>query len=80
MPHQHIHSHAEATSASRRAIKKATLEVIAEAAQEGISLELTRIEAAPFLVYGSPVNPNSRGRDTQVFYVHLMMPHDDAGT
>ncbi|WP_164518891.1 hypothetical protein [Sphingomonas sp. ABOLG] len=75
-----IRSTAEKVSASRRAIKQATLEVIAEAAREGISLELLRIEPAPVLVFEDPCEPGRRREHSQVFYVHMMLPHDDAGT
>ncbi|MES3044005.1 hypothetical protein [Sphingomonas faeni] len=74
---QHLRANAEIVATNRRAIRQAALEVIAEAAQEGIALELLRIEAASILVYHGP---ERRENHAQVFYVHLMMPHDDAGT
>jgi hypothetical protein len=76
---EHIRARAETVSNSRRAIKQTTLQVIEEAAKEGIDLELMRIEAAPIHVFGGPVKQNRRGECAQVFYVHLMMPHDDSG-
>ncbi len=74
---QHLYARARTVAANRRAIRQAALEVIAEAAQEGIALELARIEAATFLVYQAPARLDDHD---QVFYVHLIMPHDDAGT
>ena len=76
---EHLRDNAEAVSADRKAIRRATLEVIAEAAQEGIALELMRMEASPVIVCRSPDQLNRHGRYVQVFYVHLLMPHDDAG-
>lgn len=76
---KNIRSKAEKVSASRRAIKQATLEFIAEAAQEGISLELLRIEPAPVLVFEDPCRPGRRREHAQIFYVHMLLPHDDAG-
>lgn len=77
---EHLRDRAEEASATRKAIRRATLEVIAEAEQEGIALELMRMEASPIIVCGSPERANRRGRYRQVYDVHLLMPHDDAGT
>jgi len=75
-----LYEHSKEASASRRAIKTATLRVIAEAAQEGISLELLDIEAASTHVRSEPGGPSWRPRFPQVFYVNILMPHIDAGT
>lgn len=62
---------------SAKAIRRAAEKVFDEARAEGIELEVTRIQAAPIFVQG---DPERRGRNRQVFYVHVLMPHDDDGT
>ncbi len=52
--------------------------MVAEAAREGLSLELVRMEPTPILICDSPDRANRRV--AQVFDVHLIMPHDDVGT
>lgn len=65
------------TARNRKEIARLTREVIDEAREHGLDLELLRIEPAPAHVYGKP----ARSRDhSQVFYVHILMPHDDDGT
>jgi hypothetical protein len=59
-------------AASRRAITAAAVTVIAEAAAEGIELELLRLEPAPVPVFG---RPRIEDENAQVFYVHIVMPH-----
>lgn len=44
-----------------------------EAAAEGIEIELMRTQPNPLHVFGSPRREGHR----QVFYVHLLMPHED---
>lgn len=77
---EHLRDGAWAAAVNRKAITQATLEVIAEAAQEDIALELMRMEASPVIVVGTPDRPSWRSRNEQAFHVHLLMPHDDAGT
>lgn len=64
-------------AATRRAITAATTEVIAEAAEEGIELELLGVDLAPVHVF---LQPAARGDYQPIFYVRLVMDHDDAGT
>lgn len=71
-----LRDRAAASARTREAIAEAAAEVIAETALEGIAMRLMRIEPAPRHVYG---DPGARGDLAQVFYVHLLMPHDDAG-
>lgn len=67
----------EQTAQSRKEIARLAREVIEEARGQGVDLELLRIEPAPAHVFGKP----ARSRDhRQVFYVHILMPHDDKGT
>ncbi|MFD1789599.1 hypothetical protein ACFSC3_18755 [Sphingomonas floccifaciens] len=61
-------------AASRRAIAAAAADVFAEAAAEGIDLELLRLEPAPIHVFGKP---RVEDENAQVFYVHVVMPHLD---
>ncbi len=65
------------TARSRKEIARVAREVIEEARGQGLDLELLRIEPAPAHVYAQP----ARSRDNRpVFYVHILMPHDDKGT
>lgn len=64
-------------AATRRAITVATAEVIAEAAAEGIELELLGVDLASVHVH---LQPGARGDYQPVFYVRLVMDHDDVGT
>lgn len=67
----------EQTAQSRKEIARLAREVVEEARGQGLDLELLRIEPAPAHVFGKP----TRSRDhRQVFYVHILMPHDDKGT
>ena len=62
-------------AATRRAIAAAAAEVIAEAKAEGIELELLGGDRAPVHTYRHPKVQGHR----QVFYVRLVMDHDDDG-
>ena len=73
----YVAERAEVVAESRLAIKLAAEEVFREARSQGIELELVRIQPAPVLVYGEP---GGRGDSKQIFYVHVVMPHDDQGT
>lgn len=63
-------------AASRAKIRRAAEEVFAAAREEGLDLEVLHIQPAPTHVYNEP---GARGASKQVFYVHVLMPHDDAG-
>ena len=64
-------------AASRRAIATAAAEVFADAAAEGIDIELLRLEPAPIHVVGKP---RVEDENAQVFYVHVVMPHLEGTT
>lgn len=68
---------AAAVAAQRTAIAAAANQVIAEAQLEGIEMELLGIELAPVHAY---VDPGTPGGWSNVFYVAMLMDHDDAGT
>lgn len=67
---------AAAIAAQRTAIAAAAAEVIAEAGVEGIDMELLGIETAPVHAY---VTPGERGGWMPVYYVAILMDHDDRG-
>lgn len=71
-----LHARSGQTAERRKAISRVAREVIEEAREQGIELELLRIETAPAHVYNRPDPARDPG---QVFYVHLLMPHDDKG-
>jgi hypothetical protein len=67
---------APAVAVRRSAIAAAATEVIAEAKAEGIDMELLGIDLAPVHAY---VTPGERGGFMPVFYVSILMDHDDDG-
>lgn len=71
-----LRDRAPASARTRDAIARAAKDVIEEAAGEGIAMRLMRIEPAPCHVYG---DPGAGGDLDQIFHVHLLMPHVDAG-
>lgn len=77
---EYLLAQAKIAAASRAAIKRAAQEVFDEALREGFVMEVLRIEAAPVLIHGEPGKRNRHGECKQVFYVHVLMPHDDEGT
>lgn len=69
--------HAQADARNRSEIRRAAQAFFDEVAEEGFELELLRIQPSPVHVFGSPRQGVERRK---VFYVHVLMPHEDEGT
>jgi hypothetical protein len=76
---EHLVATAPVVAKTRADIKRAAQQVLDEALNEGLEMEILRIETAPVHVYQEPGQTNRRGECKQVFYVHVLMPHDDEG-